>query len=61
VSDPKLMAVVARALAELMAGLTYDRIAAIPYGGLPLGQAVALATSRVTAGVCWNHGQAKAR
>ena len=43
VSDPKLMAVVARALAELMAGLKYDRIAAIPYGGLPIGQAVALA------------------
>ena len=44
VSDPKLMAVVARALAEVMAGLQYDRIAAIPYGGLPIGQAVALAT-----------------
>ena len=40
VSDPKLMALVARALSALMAGLHFDRIAAIPYGGLPIGQAV---------------------
>ena len=46
VSDPKLMAVVPRALAELMARLEYDRIAAIPYGGLPIGQAVALAAGK---------------
>jgi uridine monophosphate synthetase len=46
VSDPKLMAAVARALAGIMAGLSYDRIAAIPYGGLPIGQAVALATGK---------------
>jgi uridine monophosphate synthetase len=43
VSDPKLMALVARALAGLLENLQYDRIAAIPYGGLPIGQAVALA------------------
>jgi uridine monophosphate synthetase len=46
VSDPKLMSLVARALAGIMAGLTYDRIAAIPYGGLPIGQAVALANGK---------------
>jgi uridine monophosphate synthetase len=46
VSDPPLMAIVARAIADLLAGLTFDRIAAIPYGGLPLGQAVALATGK---------------
>jgi uridine monophosphate synthetase len=43
VSDPKLMALVARMLSGLLAGLRYDRIAAIPYGGLPIGQATALA------------------
>jgi uridine monophosphate synthetase len=46
VSDPKLMALVARALARLLDDLPYDRIAAIPYGGLPIGQAVALACGR---------------
>ena len=44
VSDPALMAIVARAFAGLLAGLRFDRIAAIPYGGLPIGQAAALAT-----------------
>ncbi len=44
VSDPALMAIVAKAFAGLLAGLRFDRIAAIPYGGLPIGQAVALAT-----------------
>ena len=43
VSDPKLMALVARMLAGLLADLRFDRIAAIPYGGLPIGQAVAIA------------------
>jgi len=42
VSDPKLMRQVAQAYVQLMAGLEFDRIAAIPYGGLPIGQAVAL-------------------
>lgn len=46
VSDPHLMAAVARALAGIMSGLRYDRIAAIPYGGLPIGQAVALSTGK---------------
>jgi len=46
VSDPGLMAAVARALAGVMSGLQYDRIAAIPYGGLPIGQAVALFTGK---------------
>lgn len=43
VSDPALMAIVAKAFAGLLAGLRFDRIAAIPYGGLPIGQAAALA------------------
>ena len=42
VSDPAIMRQVARAYARLMAALEFDRIAAIPYGGLPIGQAVAL-------------------
>ncbi len=46
VSDPSLMALVARAFAGMMSSLSYDRIAALPYGGLPIGQAVALATGR---------------
>lgn len=44
VSDPKLMRTVARAMAGLFAGIACDRIAAIPYGGLPIGQAVSLET-----------------
>lgn len=44
VSDPALMRTVARAMAGLVRGLACDRIAAIPYGGLPIGQAVALET-----------------
>jgi uridine monophosphate synthetase len=46
VSDPALMRTVARAMARLLAGLSYERIAAIPYGGLPIGQAVALEAGR---------------
>jgi uridine monophosphate synthetase len=46
VSAPGLMAVVARAMARLLEDLPYDRIAAIPYGGLPIGQAVAMACGR---------------
>jgi uridine monophosphate synthetase len=42
VSDPSLMAVVARAMAAILKELRFDRIAAIPYGGLPIGQAVSL-------------------
>ena len=43
VSDPRLMALVARMLNDILSRLRYDRIAAIPYGGLPIGQATALA------------------
>ena len=46
VSDPGLMGAVARLFQEVLAPLAYDRIAAIPYGGLPIGQAVSLATGR---------------
>jgi uridine monophosphate synthetase len=46
VSDPVLMATVARALGGIVSGLPCDRIAAIPYGGLPIGQAVALSIGK---------------
>ncbi len=46
VSDPALMSVVARAMAGILATLQFDRIAAIPYGGLPIGQAVSLAAGK---------------
>jgi uridine monophosphate synthetase len=46
VSDPDLMRIAARAISGLISGLRYDRIAAIPYGGLPIGQAVSLETGR---------------
>jgi uridine monophosphate synthetase len=46
VSDPVLMAKVALALDAVVAELRYDRIAAIPYGGLPIGQALALRTGK---------------
>ena len=46
VSDPSLMAVVARAIAGILGTLRFDRIAAIPYGGLPIGQAVSLAAGK---------------
>jgi uridine monophosphate synthetase len=35
----------ARAYAGLLAGLEFDRVAAIPYAGLPIGTAVALETN----------------
>ena len=40
------MARAASAMAALLAGLRFDRIAALPYGGLPIGQAVSLASGR---------------
>jgi uridine monophosphate synthetase len=46
VSDPRVMARAASAMAALLAGLRFDRIAALPYGGLPIGQAVSLASGR---------------
>jgi uridine monophosphate synthetase len=45
-SDAELLRVAARAYASVMQGLAYDRIAAIPYGGVPIGAAVALETGR---------------
>jgi uridine monophosphate synthetase len=44
VSDPPLLADAARAYAAVLATLSYDRIAAIPYAALPIGTAVSLAT-----------------
>lgn len=46
VSEPSLLADAARLYARAMAALAFDRIAAIPYAGLPIGTAVALATGR---------------
>jgi uridine monophosphate synthetase len=46
VGDPRLMALVARAVSGMLSGLHFDRIAAIPYGGLPIGQAVSLETGK---------------
>ena len=39
VSDPPLLAAVARAYAGVMADLAFDRIAAVPYAGMPIGTA----------------------
>ena len=40
--DPELLDAVAAACAALLGGLRFDRIAALPYAGLPIGTAVAL-------------------
>ena len=42
VSDPPLLREVAQAMAETARELAFDRIAAIPYAGLPIGVALAL-------------------
>ncbi|MCD6520306.1 MAG: orotidine-5'-phosphate decarboxylase, partial [Anaerolineae bacterium] len=42
VSHPGLLGRVARAYARLLQGLSFDRLAAIPYAALPIGTAVAL-------------------
>ncbi len=42
VGHPDLLRAVARAYARLLRGLTFDRIAALPYAALPLAAAVAL-------------------
>lgn len=44
VSDPATLRMVARAYAELLRHLQFDRLAAIPYAALPIGTAVALET-----------------
>ena len=46
VSRPRLLRRVARALAEVARPLPFDRIAAIPYAGLPIGVALALEMDR---------------
>jgi uridine monophosphate synthetase len=46
VSAPKLMALAAKGIARLISGLSFERIAAIPYGGLPIGEAVSLQTGK---------------
>ncbi len=46
VSEPALLKQVAAAYGELLRGLTFDRIAAIPYAALPIGTAVALHLER---------------
>ena len=46
ISDAEAMWMAGRIYAEVLAGLDYDRIAAIPYAGLPLGTAAAMAAGR---------------
>jgi len=46
VSHPPLLQEVARAMAEMTQGFAFDRIAAIPYAGLPIGVALALELNR---------------
>jgi uridine monophosphate synthetase len=46
VSVPSVLEEAADAMAALAAGCTFDRLAAIPYAGIPLGVALSLATRR---------------
>lgn len=46
VSDASVLAAAAEHYAALLAPLAYDRIAAIPYAGLPIGAAVSLRLNR---------------
>ncbi len=46
VAEPALLRSVARAYARLLNPLVFDRLAAIPYAGLPIGTAVALEMGR---------------
>ncbi len=46
VSRPDVLWQAARAYARLLEGLGFDRLAAIPYAGLPIGSAVSLLTNR---------------
>ncbi len=46
VSDAGLLRMAARAYERLLTPLTFDRLAAIPYAGLPIGTAVALEMNR---------------
>lgn len=42
VSHPSLLSVVARAYAPILAGLQFDRLAALPYAALPIATAISL-------------------
>lgn len=46
VSHPHLLGEIGTALAQRAASLTYDRIAGLPYAGLPIGVAMSLAANR---------------
>lgn len=46
VSHPALLREAARAMAQVARNLAFDRIAAIPYAGLPIGTALALEMER---------------
>ena len=46
VSHPQLLGEIGRALAQRAATLAYDRIAGLPYAGLPIGVAMSLAANR---------------
>lgn len=46
VADPAVLAMVAEAFAPVLAPLTFDRIAALPYAALPIGTAVSLHTGQ---------------
>jgi uridine monophosphate synthetase len=56
VTFPRALAVVADVLAELLGPVPFDRIAALPYAGLPIGTAVALRMDRP---LVYPRGQAK--
>jgi len=56
VTFPRALAVVADVLAELLRPVPFDRIAALPYAGLPIGTAVALRMDRP---LVYPRGQAK--
>lgn len=56
VTYPRALAVVADVLAEELATLSFDRIAALPYAALPIGTAVALRMDRP---LIYPRGQAK--
>ncbi len=44
ISRPTVLRIAAQAYASLLASLEYDLLGAIPYGGLPIGTAIALET-----------------
>ncbi|MHB8628238.1 MAG: orotate phosphoribosyltransferase [Aggregatilineales bacterium] len=46
ISHPEALALSGTALAQAIIGVEYDRLAAIPYAGLPIGTALALTVKR---------------